>query len=65
MISAAANLELGVVWGMVEALASRGRVVPLGAGGICWAVRVDVFSFTVKRMLSSGEMKYITERVGM
>ena len=53
MISAAAKMELADVWGMVETLASSGRVVPLGAGGICWAVRVDVFSLTVKRMLSS------------
>ena len=52
MISAAAKIELADVWGMAEMLASR-RVVPLGAGGICWAVRVGVFSLTVKRMSSS------------
>ena len=56
MISAAANVLTGLVDGIVEAFASRGRAVPLGAGGICCAVTVDVFSFTVKRTSSVRKM---------
>jgi len=51
-ISAAAKVALSVFGGMVDTLARRGRAVPLGAGGICWAVRVENFSFRVNRILS-------------
>jgi hypothetical protein len=42
-ISAAAKVAFSVFVGTMETLASRGRAVPLGAGGISWAVRVEVF----------------------
>lgn len=51
-ISAAANVAFKVVGGTMDTLAMSGRVVPLGARGIGWAVSVDVNSFKVKRMLS-------------
>lgn len=38
--------------GTMETLASSGVTVPFGAAGIVWAVRTEVNSWIVKRMLS-------------
>jgi hypothetical protein len=47
--------------GMIETLAMRGRVVPLGAAGICWAVNVDVISFTMNRIPSNSRIKTVSK----
>jgi hypothetical protein len=53
-ISAAKNVEPArESAGMIETLAMSGRVVPLGPSGIRCAVRVEVFSWMVKRMSSA------------
>lgn len=62
MISPAAKCGLCADEGMMETLAIRGKVVPLGAGGMFWAVRVDLFSFRVKRILSSAKCVILHKR---
>lgn len=46
--------------GTMETLARMGRAVPLGAGGMAWAVRTEVFSWMTKRMSS---MRGISMRI--